>query len=93
MDIRRAGWAHDPLAAEFARLKPGLDWAENLAARTGGRVLKLQDLPRLPEILKDIRAPVEETLSTPLWHTPWFFGLILALLGTEWALRRRGGLS
>lgn len=93
VEIRRTGWVYDPLAAEFARLKPGLEWAENLAGRTGGRVLKLQDLPRLPEILKNIRAPVEQTLSTPLWHTPWFFGLILALLGTEWALRRRGGFS
>ncbi len=92
VESRQTGWVHDPQAAEFARLRPGIEWAENLASLTGGRVLKLQDLPGLPEILKDIRAPVEETRSTPLWHTPWFFGLVLALLGSEWALRRRGGL-
>ncbi|GEP42988.1 glutamine amidotransferase [Brevifollis gellanilyticus] len=87
------GWVHDPTAAEFASLKPGHEWAERVAKESGGRVLSLDDLPRLPEILKDIRVPVEETITTPFWHAPWVFAVVLALLGTEWFLRRRGGMA
>jgi hypothetical protein len=90
---RRTGWVHDPLAAEFANLAPGRDWAERLAAASGGRVLTLADLPRLPELLRDVRAPVEETLTTPLWHTPWMFAALITLLAAEWFLRRKGGLA
>lgn len=87
------GWAHDPLTAEFAHLKPGTEWLTNLAKESGGQALLLTDVAQLPELLKNIRVPVEETLSTPLWHTPWFFLLILALLTLEWYLRRRHGLA
>lgn len=87
------GWVHDPTAAEFASLKPGHEWAERVAKESSGRVLSLDDLPNLPEILKDIRVPVEETITTPFWHAPWVFAVVLALLGTEWFLRRRGGLA
>lgn len=87
------GWVHDPTAAEFASLKPGHEWAERVAKESGGRVLSLEDLPKLPEILKDIRVPVEETITTPFWHAPWVFAVVLALLGTEWFLRRKGGMA
>jgi hypothetical protein len=50
-------------------------------------------LPNLPEILKDIRVPVEETITTPFWHAPWVFAVVLGLLGVEWYLRRKGGMA
>jgi hypothetical protein len=37
--------------------------------------------------------PVEVTLATPLWHTPWIFIAILLLLLGEWMLRRKGGMA
>jgi hypothetical protein len=93
VDNKATGWVHDPLAAEFASLKPGREWAECVAKESGGQVLSLADLPRLPEILKDIRVPLEETITMPFWHAPWVFAVVLGLLGTELYLRRKGGMS
>jgi hypothetical protein len=93
VDSKATGWVHDPLAAEFASLKPGREWAERVAKESGGRVLSLADLPRLPEILKDIRVPVEETITTLFWHAPWVFAVVLGLLGTELYLRRKGAMA
>ena len=90
---KATGWVHDPLPAEFVSLKPGHEWAERLAKASGGQVLTLADLSRLPEILKDIRVPIEETITTPLWHSPWVFALVLGLLSAEWFLRRKGGMA
>lgn len=88
---KSTGWVFDPLAAEFSSLQPNLKLMERLARETGGRVLTLQDLPRLPEILRGIDVPVQETLTEPLWHTPWMFIAILGLLAGEWFLRKKGG--
>ncbi len=93
MESRRTGWGHDPLAAEFADLSPGRAWAEQMAHDSGGQVLSLADLPKLPELLKNIRVPVEETVTKPLWHSPWVFAALLMLLAGEWFLRRKGGLA
>ena len=40
-----------------------------------------------------ITLPVEVTLATPLWHSPWVFVILLLLLGAEWFLRRKGGMA
>jgi hypothetical protein len=93
IESKDTGWVHDPQADEFASLKSGREWAERVAKESGGRLLSLADLPKLPEILKDIRVPEEETITTPFWHAPWMFGVILALLTTEWYLRRKGGMA
>jgi uncharacterized membrane protein len=93
IESKTTGWVHDPLANEFASLKPGREWVERVAKDSGGRVLSLADLPQLPEILKDIRVPVEETITTPFWHAPWVFAVVLGLLGAEWYLRRKGGMA
>lgn len=90
---KSTGWAHDPLAKEFASVKPGGEWMQRLAQESGGQVLKLSELEKLPELLKNIRVPVEETVTEPMWHTPWIFALVLALLSVEWFLRRKGGMA
>ncbi|MBK8092392.1 MAG: hypothetical protein IPK32_10570 [Verrucomicrobiaceae bacterium] len=94
LGTRHTGWTHDPLAAEFAKLEPNTELMKRMAEETGGQALKLNDVARLPDILRrHIRVPVEQTLSTPLWHAPWVFILILMLLLAEWVLRRKGGLA
>lgn len=87
------GWTYDPLAEEFAKLEPNRDLMKRLADETGGKMIALQDITKLPEMLKNIRVPVEVTLATPLWHTPWVFTAILLLMLAEWALRRKGGMA
>ena len=39
------------------------------------------------------KAPVTETLTEPLWHTPVMFLFALACFLGEWGLRRRSGLA
>lgn len=93
LGTRTMGWAHDPMAMEFARLEPNRDLMKRLADETGGQMIPLADIEKLPEILKNIRVPVEVTLATPLWHTPWIFLAILLLLVSEWIVRRKGGMA
>ncbi len=93
LGTRATGWTHDPLAAEFAKLEPNRELMQRLAADTGGQMLSLKDIGQLPALLRNIRVPVEQTLATPLWHTPWVFAAILMLLLAEWMIRRKGGLA
>lgn len=93
LGAKAVGWTHDPLAVEFAKLEPNRDLMKRLAADTGGQMIPLEDIEKLPEMLKNIRVPVEVTLATPLWHTPWIFAAVLLLLLGEWALRRKGGMA
>ncbi|MFO1439379.1 MAG: hypothetical protein U1F81_13755 [Verrucomicrobiaceae bacterium] len=93
LGTKHVGWTYDPLAVEFAKLEPNRDLMKRLAEDTGGKMIALEDIGTLPELLKNIRVPVEVTLATPLWHTPWVFAAILLLLLGEWALRRKGGMA
>ena len=93
LGTKTTGWVHDPLPAEYAVMKPGRDWMERIAQESGGQMLMLSELSQLPELMKNIRVPVEETVTEPLWHAPWVFALVLALLSLEWVLRRKGGMA
>jgi hypothetical protein len=93
LGTKAVGWTHDPLAMEFAKLEPNRELMQRIADETGGKMLALKNITELPEMLKNIRVPVEVTLATPLWHTPWIFIAILLLLLGEWMLRRKGGMA
>jgi uncharacterized membrane protein len=73
---------------------PNPDYLRTIAAATGGKILTSGK-----ELLKEAGIYAEkskehfvEEKNLPLWGTPYLLGLILALLGTEWYLRRRGGM-
>jgi len=87
-----AGWSVDLAAEEFRSLTPNLGLLENLAARTGGRMVAAEDLNSFVRRLPALKAPVMEAWSFPLWHTPEMFGFALLCLLAEWGLRRRKGL-
>ncbi len=88
-----AGWAHDPVAVATADLLPSTDWMARVAELTGGQVLSLGEISRLPELLKGLNAPVMDRRVEPLWHGGAVFALLLGLLVAEWFLRRRSGMS
>ena len=88
LGLRETGWVHSPLAEEFRRLRPDRDFLQRIANETGGKLLEVEDVGQLPALLSALDVPVKETLTEPLWHTPWVFLLILGLLATEWTLRR-----
>lgn len=93
LGTKAVGWTHDPLAAEFDRLEPNRELMQRIATETGGKMIALNEIAKLPEMLRRIRVPVEITLATPLWHTPWIFLAIVVLLIAEWLLRRKGGMA
>ena len=84
-----AGWASNPAADEFRSLQPNVALMQDLAKRTGGRVLTLSDLAKWAKELPTKQSPVMESFQTPLWHLPWMFAAALLLLVAEWWLRRR----
>jgi hypothetical protein len=73
---------------------PNPDHLRRIAESTGGKTLSSGE-----DLLKEAGIYAEkskehfvEEKNLPLWGTPYLLALILALLGTEWYLRRRGGM-
>ncbi|HET6410066.1 MAG TPA: hypothetical protein VFG14_19405, partial [Chthoniobacteraceae bacterium] len=87
------GWSTDLANAEFRSLAPNRALLENVARKTGGEVLKPSALASFAKDLPGKRAPVTETWTRPLWHTPWMLLLALACFVSEWGLRRWKGLA
>lgn len=85
------GWALNPAAEEFAALTPNRPLLERIAQWSGGRVLSLDELDAWAKQLPDTTLPMMETRVEPLWNHWWVIALLVALLGTEWWMRRRQG--
>lgn len=86
---RETGLALNPQSDELQALSVNRDLLEKIAAWSGGRVIRLDELPALIKTLPEAKLPVMEVRSEPLWHHAWVLLLLAALLGFEWALRRR----
>lgn len=87
------GWTTDLAAAEFQSLSPNRALMETLARQTGGEVLTPDRLESFVRELPSKRAPITETWTQPLWHTPWMFLFAITCLVGEWGLRRWKGLA
>lgn len=77
---------------EFAdpRLNEGL--LRRMARASGGGYVRADDAARIVPLLRSA-APQSAALERKeLWHEPWAFALVIALLAAEWVLRRRWGL-
>ena len=95
VEVGRAqtGWSSDPAAEEFKSLKPNRALLENIARQTGGEVISANNLAAFAEKLPNENAPITESITTPLWHTPFVFLLALACFVAEWGLRRWKGMA
>ncbi len=87
-----AGWSTDLAAEEFRSLVPNAALLEDIARKTGGEVIPVDDLESFVKRLPELRAPVMETWSYPAWHTPVMFAFALGCLLAEWGLRRWKGM-
>jgi uncharacterized membrane protein len=63
-----------------------------LAEASGGRYLAASHARDVADALRARRALTRPSEVRDLWHNAWSFLLIVALLATEWVLRRRWGL-
>ena len=64
-------------------------WLERLAYETGGHYYSLDDLKRLPEMLRSNNAGIVREQVVPVWNMPILFLLIVLLKVSEWLLRLR----
>ena len=90
---KEAGWAAQPSADEFARLKPDREFLETIAAKTKGEVVSGDRLASFVASLSSRGAPITEPWTSPLWHQPLYFLIAIACLTAEWGLRRINGLA
>jgi uncharacterized membrane protein len=72
------------------RLNEGV--LQRLARGSGGRYARPDDLGQLASWLERSAPGPAAPERRDLWHQPWAFALLLAILSGEWILRRRWGL-
>jgi uncharacterized membrane protein len=87
-----AGWGTDLAADEFRSLTPNVALLEDIARRTGGKVVPARNLEEFARSLPYQHSPVMEPWTMPAWHTPAIFGFALLCFVSEWGLRRWKGL-
>jgi uncharacterized membrane protein len=87
-----AGWGSDLAAEEFRSLTPNVALLEDIARRTGGKVVPAENLEQFARNLPYQHSPVMEPWTMPAWHTPAMFGFALLCFVSEWGLRRWKGL-
>lgn len=87
-----AGWVVNPGLEEFQRLAGNAELLKELAARTGGEAVPMDQLNALVERLEKKSVPVMEKKRSSLWHSPWVLILALACLMAEWGIKRWRGL-
>jgi uncharacterized membrane protein len=88
----QAGWVNDPSLEEFQSLAPNKALLEELARRTGGKVIDWSQLNTLPAMLPTQHAPITEDSSHPLWQDSGVFLAVLLCFLAEWGWRRWKGL-
>jgi hypothetical protein len=64
---------------------------EKIAAETGGRYWRLEDVAKLPAEISFSEAGITTRETMDLWDMPAIFILLLLVLSTEWLLRRKWG--
>ncbi len=78
---------------ELRYISADREMLDQLAAITGGQMLELDELNDLPEKIKAFeRLSCERIRPEDIWDTPLVFGILVAMLGCEWLLRRTSGL-
>ena len=88
-----AGWAANPGSEEYQFLTANQAAISRIAQQTGGEVISLSELPELAARLPRTEVPQTETWTYPAWHQPAVLLLVIALLCTEWGVRRKMGAA
>lgn len=89
---RVTGWTAQPSAMEFLRVQTDHAILKQLAERSGGELVPIEQLEQFASKLPTRRVPVTESRLEPIWHRPWLVLFALSCLCVEWAIRRWKGL-
>jgi hypothetical protein len=66
---------------------------KDLASTTGGAFFREENLDQLPAAIVRKTEPVRSLAQVELWSSPLYFLAILAVISTEWVLRKRSYLK
>ncbi len=88
----KTGWAADPLSREFERVAPNHPLLAEIAAGTKGRIVEFDEMESFVTNLPQLKAPLTEATTTPVWHHPLMWLAVVVGLCAEWSIRRRRGL-
>jgi uncharacterized membrane protein len=77
---------------EFADPRLNEPWLRRVARASGGRYVRAAEASRIVGWLREATPQQAAPERRDLWHEPWAFAIIVALLSGEWILRRRWGL-
>jgi hypothetical protein len=104
VSVRASGFSHEAMKARtsFVVLAPESgeldeiacndDLLREMASASGGRFLREEEIRELAGLLRPLSSGQVVESDTLLWQSYWWFAAIVALLATEWMLRKRAGL-
>ena len=85
-------YAH-PQLAELENPQLNEDLLKQLAAQTAGAYFRMADAESVPENIANVQNPIFVDAERELWAHPLVLIAVVGLLGTEWFLRKRVGLT
>jgi len=85
-------YAH-PQLAELENPQLNEDLLKQLAGQTGGAYFRMADAESVPENIANVQNPIFVDAERELWAHPLVLIAVVGLLGTEWFLRKRVGLT
>jgi hypothetical protein len=77
---------------EFADPRLNEGFLRRVARASGGQYVRAAEASRVVAGLQSVTPQHAEPERRDLWHQPWAFAFVIALLSAEWILRRRWGL-
>ena len=85
-------YAH-PQLAELENPQLNENLLKQLAGQTGGAYFTMADVESVPDNIANVQNPIFVDAERELWAHPLILITVVGLLGTEWFLRKRIGLT
>ena len=78
--------------AEFSNAELNTALLKTLAEGSGGKYYAMEEAAQLVNQIPLVESATSKITDVDIWNIPLIFGILIALLGFEWFLRKRGGL-
>ena len=78
--------------AEFSNAELNTTLLKTLAEGSGGKYYAMEEAAQLVNQIPLVESATSKITDVDIWNIPLIFGALIALLGFEWFLRKRGGL-
>ena len=78
--------------AEFSNAELNAELLKTLADGSGGKYYTMEEAAQLVNQIPLVESATSKITDVDIWNIPLIFGALIALLGFEWFLRKRGGL-